>query len=156
MTREEILKKGFFGERRFLSNYHFIIINYNGLRVPTAEHAYQMSKATNTNDKLWVAYQPTPAQAKKEGSKIKCREDWEDIKVDLMKDICRIKFRDPELRKLLLATGDDELIEYNWWKDSFWGICEGKGKNMLGKILMEIRNEIKTSEPNELGKLLTK
>ena len=57
-----------------------------------------------------------------------------------MTDLCRIKFSDPHLRSLLLATGDAELIEGNWWHDQFWGVCNGVGQNQLGKILMAIRN----------------
>lgn len=162
MTREEILRIGFFdgsekGDKRFLSNYHYTEIVYNGLRVPSTEHAYQMMKATNNEDKLYVAFQPTANMARKAGKKITCRSDWESIKVDVMREVNRIKYQDPELREKLIATGDDELVEYNWWGDIFWGVCEGKGKNMLGKILMELREELRNSKaPNGLGILLTK
>ena len=49
------------------------------------------------------------------------------------------KFRNPHLKELLLATGTAELIEGNTWNDTYWGVCNGKGKNMLGKTLMDCR-----------------
>jgi predicted NAD-dependent protein-ADP-ribosyltransferase YbiA (DUF1768 family) len=55
----------------------------------------------------------------------------------------RIKFKNPELRAMLLTTGDEELIEGNWWRDTYWGVCEGIGQNKLGKLLMQVREEIK-------------
>lgn len=57
-----------------------------------------------------------------------------------MTDLCKIKFRDPYLQKLLQDTGDAELIEGNWWHDEFWGVCNGIGQNQSGKILMVIRS----------------
>ena len=59
-----------------------------------------------------------------------------------MKFALRCKFQVPELREKLLATGDEELIEGNWWNDKFWGVCKGEGCNMLGLILMEVRDYI--------------
>jgi predicted NAD-dependent protein-ADP-ribosyltransferase YbiA (DUF1768 family) len=63
-----------------------------------------------------------------------------------MRDLIRIKFSKDPLKSRLLNTGDSELIEGNWWGDKFWGVDErtGVGKNNLGKILMEIREELKT------------
>ena len=52
------------------------------------------------------------------------------------------KFFIPELREKLLATGNEELIEGNWWGDTYWGVCKGKGENNLGKSLMKIRTEL--------------
>ena len=57
----------------------------------------------------------------------------------------RSKFSAPELREKLLDTGDAELIEGNWWNDTTWGVCNGVGENRLGKLLMQIRAEIKDS-----------
>ena len=86
----------------------------------------------------------TPGQAKRAGNKLVLRPDWEQIKIIVMTDLCRIKFQDPHMRKLLLDTGDAELIEGNWWNDTFWGVCNGIGQNHLGKILMAIRNLLRT------------
>jgi ribA/ribD-fused uncharacterized protein len=71
------------------------------------------------------------------------RDDWNDIKIDVMRDLLQEKFSDDDLRELLLATGDAELIEGNTWNDYFWGVCLGEGQNWLGKLLMEVRKELK-------------
>ena len=55
----------------------------------------------------------------------------------------REKFKDINLSELLIGTEDVELVESNNWNDTFWGVCNGKGKNHLGKILMEVREELK-------------
>jgi len=55
----------------------------------------------------------------------------------------RQKFKQPELKAKLLATGDAELIEGNHWGDIVWGVCRGKGENRLGKILMKVREELR-------------
>ena len=59
------------------------------------------------------------------------------------RQLLRSKFSDPELAEALLATGDAELVEGNTWGDPFWGVYKGKGENMLGRLLMEVRGEIR-------------
>ena len=74
------------------------------------------------------------------------REDWETVKIDVMRDVLKSKFSlNSELREKLIATGDVELIEGNHWNDRFWGVCRGKGQNHLGKLLMELRKILKKS-----------
>ena len=60
-----------------------------------------------------------------------------------MEDFLRQKFTDSDLKEKLLATGDAELIEGNHWGDVIWGVCNGIGENNLGKLLMNIRNDLK-------------
>ncbi len=55
---------------------------------------------------------------------------------------CRLS--DNDLAQRLLATGDAELVEGNNWGDRFWGICRGEGRNELGKILMKVRDELRS------------
>jgi ribA/ribD-fused uncharacterized protein len=72
------------------------------------------------------------------------RPDWEQVKILIMTSLVRDKFtRHQDLKEQLLATGDAELIEGNWWGDTFWGVCKGKGENHLGKVLMKVREELK-------------
>ena len=59
-----------------------------------------------------------------------------------MEDLLMVKFKNPELRSRLLATGDAELIEGNNWGDCFWGVCLGEGRNELGKALMRVRERL--------------
>jgi predicted NAD-dependent protein-ADP-ribosyltransferase YbiA (DUF1768 family) len=62
-----------------------------------------------------------------------------------MRSLLRQKFAHPSMRERLLATGDEELIEGNWWGDTFWGVCNGEGQNQLGKLLMRVRHESRLS-----------
>ena len=63
-----------------------------------------------------------------------------------MEEALRKKFSDPGLRKALLDTGDEYLEEGNTWRDEYWGVCNGIGKNRLGKLLMKIRDELRQQE----------
>ena len=133
----------FAGEYAFLSNYSASPFRINYVLFPTMEHYFQANKADNQNDYLHIAYAPTPGEAKRLGRKIQLRSDWEEIKDEVMLTGLRKKFANPELRNLLLATGDEELIEGNYWGDTYWGVCNGVGQNKLGKLLMQVREEIK-------------
>ena len=84
------------------------------------------------------------AEAKCLGRKIELRKDWNSIKDNVMEYLIRLKFKDVELRKKLLATGDTLLVEGNYWNDKYWGVDlkSGKGENRLGKILMKVRKDI--------------
>lgn len=85
-----------------------------------------------------------PNRAKAMGRRVKLRKDWEDVKNRIMYEICLAKFvQNKELRDALLSTKDEELIEGNTWNDTYWGICNGKGLNMLGKVLMRVRSELR-------------
>lgn len=135
---------GFFDEYRWLSNFHRIPIFWEGLTYPSTENAYQASKFTHPTFHL-MFMDCSSGKAKRISRKYKehIRSDWNDVRLNLMLKLNRIKFTNPELRQKLLDTGDDYLEETNTWNDTFWGVCDGKGQNQLGKILMQIRKEIK-------------
>ena len=97
-------------------------------------------KTFDINERLKISALETPGKAKRYGRKVKLRSDWEDVKISVMKQIVEIKFSDPELMDKLIDTHPKQLIEGNNWNDRFWGVCNGTGKNNLGKILMEVRN----------------
>jgi N-glycosidase YbiA len=135
--------KGFFGENRFLSNFWFSKVWYEGLEYPSVEHAYQAAKSLNQGERATIASLRKPGDAKRAGNGIKLRPDWEQVKVDIMTYLVKEKFKtNSSLRKQLLATGDQYLEETNTWNDTFWGVCNGKGQNWLGKILMSVRKEL--------------
>lgn len=136
----------FSGEYAFLSNFYQKPFMWDLVWVATAEHAYQMAKTLDITERDLIWLSPTPSLAKRYGRKCTLREDWEDTKDSVMKNVITVKFQDPELKEMLLATGDTELIEGNTWGDTYWGLCNGKGKNMLGKLLMELREEIRNEE----------
>ncbi len=130
-------------EYKFLSNFYPCGIVYEGIKYPSVEHAFQALKTFNIEKRKEIALTKKPGLAKKMGHRIKLRADWEEVKLNLMEELIRIKFKDHEkLKEALLKTGDLELIEGNYWGDTFWGIYEGRGKNYLGKILMKIRSEL--------------
>ena len=137
----------FDGEYRFLSNFYNSPIIYNGVTFPTVEHFFQAMKTLNPAKIIEIKDAPTPGKAKRLGRNIVLRPDWEQVKVSIMKTALRLKFDNTELREKLLATGDSYLIEGNTWHDNFWGSCnckrcENHGRNMLGQLLMEVREEI--------------
>ena len=113
----------------------------------TNEHFFQAMKSLNPKERQAIVLAPTPGKAKRLGRKVSLRKDWEDIKEEVMLTGLRHKFSNPELRKKLLATGNEELIEGTTWHDNYWGICDcktcgGQGKNRLGKLLMQVREEL--------------
>jgi len=129
----------FRGEHDYLSNFYSCPVEYDGLTYQNTEAAFQAAKCVDRNEReKFVSL--SPGQAKKLGRKVDLREDWETVKIDVMRDVLKSKFSlNSELREKLIATGDVELIEGNHWNDRFWGVCRGKGQNHLGKLLMELR-----------------
>jgi N-glycosidase YbiA len=125
----------------FLSNFYIHKIEYEGIKYPSNEHAYQASKSLSEDIRIEISKLSTPGQAKRIGNSIKLRDNWDQIKYDIMKEIIDIKFQDFDLMLKLQNTGDEELVEGNYWGDIIWGVCNGIGSNWLGKILMEIREQ---------------
>jgi ribA/ribD-fused uncharacterized protein len=126
----------------FLSNFYPCEVLYDGIKYRSAEAAFQSAKTTNM-DKRMSFVNMLPNQAKKEGRKLSLREDWEEVKYNIMLEIVRNKFKwNKNLKEKLIATENAELIEGNWWGDTVWGVCNGIGSNYLGKILMQVREEI--------------
>lgn len=139
--------RSFSGEYEFLSNFYNVAVNYKGT-YGSAEAAYQAQKAASLSD-AYEFQKYNPGKAKRMGRKIKMRPDWEEVKVAFMRDVVFAKFvQNPELADKLIATGDNELIEGNSWRDIFWGrdLETDGGENNLGKILMNLREELKNPE----------
>lgn len=95
--------------------------------------------------KEWIRYADTPKIAARLGRSLPCRSDWEAVKVSIMKKAVLAKFiQHPELRKKLKETGSSYLVEHTVGSprpDSIWGDgADGTGQNLLGKILMEVRD----------------
>ncbi len=132
----------------FLSNFYMAPVTYNGQQFTNSEAAFQAQKCKYEKDKEQFL-QLDPSAAKKLGYKVVIRDDWEEVKVSIMKDIVTAKFtQNPVLKDKLLATEDAYLEEGNDWGDKTWGTVNGVGKNYLGKILMEVREILRS--PKEL------
>jgi ribA/ribD-fused uncharacterized protein len=114
------------------------------IKFQSTEHAYQMFKTDDLEWRKKIRNAKSPGLAKRLGAKCPMRSDWDDIKVDVMRKCIRAKFtQNEDLKEKLLDTTDEHLEEGNTWGDKFWGTVSGHGKNMLGRILMEIREELR-------------
>lgn len=138
---------GFFGEYRFLSNFWDANIMILGISYKNVEAAYQASKTTDMHLRKQFS-NLDPKAAKKKGRLIPLRASWGDVlKVECMELCLRAKFNIPALRSRLISTAPLELIETNSWRDEFWGVCNGKGRNIMGKLLMGLRDELIYYQP---------
>ena len=134
----------FSGEYRYLSNFWLAAVTYEGKRYPSVEHAYQAAKTLDVGERARIAGLATASEAKRAGRGLRVRVDWEQVKLGVMEQCVRDKFLNhADLGAKLLATGEAELVEGNDWGDRFWGVCEGRGENHLGKILMKVRSELR-------------
>jgi ribA/ribD-fused uncharacterized protein len=124
----------------WLSNFYPTVFAIGDDVFVSVEHAYQAAKVTCREEWFEITQASTPAKAKRLGRKAaSIRHDWDEVKVGVMRTAVAAKFQNPELAEKLIATGDALLIEGNEWGDRFWGVYKGRGHNMLGKILMEVR-----------------
>jgi len=158
----------FSGRWTFLSNFYPSKIVHQGITYPSNEHYYVAMKVNDDqmiNGQFYpksdvrelISHVSTPGQVKRFGRTLKIRKDWDDIKLSVMEWGLREKFKDEKLKEMLLQTGEEELVEGNWWHDNFFGVCacgscQGKGQNNLGKLLMKIRSEIR-GEQNKRSSL---
>jgi ribA/ribD-fused uncharacterized protein len=144
MSNEPITS--FHGEFRFLSNFYPSRIDMGVLVYPTVEHAFQAAKCRSVRDRQRIAEAPTPGIAKRLGRQVRLRPDWEQTKFKAMAWCLHQKFtRYNDLRERLLSTGDRDLVEGNTWGDRCWGQCPvGVGENMLGKLLMKLRSDLRS------------
>ena len=131
----------FRGKYYFLSNFYETPVTWNGLTYLNNEAAFQSAKSFSDRECFTNL---DPSSAKKLGRKVQLRSDWENVKDDVMYEICKAKFsQNTELKKRLLSTGNEHLEEGNTWGDKIWGTVNGIGENRLGKILMRIREELR-------------
>ena len=136
----------FAGPYRFLSNFWSSAVVLDGHSYRTVEHAFQAAKTLDPNERKVIRNAHDAGTAKRHGKRVELREDWEQVKEDVMRDLLRQKFGTEPLKSKLLKTGKAKLVEGNWWGDTYWGVCDGKGKNRLGEILMEIREELRAAK----------
>lgn len=135
--------ESFDGKYRFLSNFYNSDITFKNITYRNAEAAFHAQKVFGEDRKQFANL--NPSEAKKLGRRVPLRKDWEEVKDGIMYEIVQAKFeQNPVLTKWLLNTGNAELIEGNTWNDRYWGVCAGIGKNKLGKILMKVRDNLKS------------
>ena len=132
------------------SNLYQRAFTFKGEEYPTAEHAYQAGKARKDEVRDWILSAPTPSLVAMAAHGLYVWDvapDWSKIKFDRMKAVLSAKFTQHEdLRDLLLGTGNKRLVEVGKTNNAvnrLWGEVNGKGKNMLGILLMEVRSELR-------------
>ena len=128
------------------SNFAAYPITVDKRRWPTSEHYFQAQKFKDKASQTEIRKAKSPMLAAQMGRdrKRKLRRDWESAKCNVMRIALMAKFtQHTELSELLLATGDAKLIEHTT-NDNYWGDGgDGRGKNMLGQLLMEVRAKLR-------------
>ena len=126
----------------WLSNFHREPITVDRKKCATVEHYYQSCKAKDPKVQEWIRNAPNAFQAMKAGDSLRPKElteNWNGTKIGVMLKGLRVKFKDPELKRKLLATGDLPIHEDSS-SDMFWGVL---GEDMLGRLLMQVRAELR-------------
>lgn len=121
---------------------------------PTIEHAFQAAKSLDIRERIRISKLRSPGTAKKAGRKVELRPDWEEIKLGVMYVCLCAKFSDEYWYKELKLTGEENIVEWNSWRDKIWGVpCHQvddglwvpykklHGENLLGRLLMHCRNQ---------------
>lgn len=131
------------------SNFSKHSVVLKGKRWATSEHYFQAQKFADTEHEELVRLAPTAREAADMGRDRKrpLRPDWESVKEAVMLEVLRAKFtQHADLKAVLLGTGDAQLVEHTA-KDSYWGDGgDGSGKNRLGQLLMQVREELRAGE----------
>jgi ribA/ribD-fused uncharacterized protein len=134
------------GEYGCFSNFSKHPVFLKGKRWPTSEHYFQAQKFAGTEHEKAVRHCKTAREAANLGRsrKLPLRRDWESVKDQIMLDALRAKFtQHEELKEILLGTGDARLVEHTP-NDSYWADGgDGSGKNRLGQLLMQVREELR-------------
>lgn len=134
------------GEYGCFSNFSRHPVWLKGKSWPTSEHYFQAQKFAGTTHEEDIRKAKTPGLAAQMGRDRKrpLRQDWEAVKDGIMHEVVLAKFsQHADLKEVLLATGDATLVEHTF-NDSYWGDGgDGSGQNMLGQILMRVREELR-------------
>jgi N-glycosidase YbiA len=134
----------FTGPYFFLSNFAESPVEFEGAVYPTVEHAFAATKTLDFTERELIRLAARPGEAKRLGRQVALRPGWDDLRVDVMRALLARKFAPgTDLAARLLATADAQLVEGNTWGDRFWGVCRGEGRNQLGQLLMERRDELR-------------
>ena len=125
-------------------------IEFEGDTYPTSEHAYQAGKARKPEVKAWLMAAPSPALLAMAAHGLyywDVSPGWSATKFDRMRAVLYAKFtQHPDLCELLLSTGSARLIETATVDNEvnrLWGEVNGQGRNMLGEMLMELRDKLR-------------
>lgn len=145
----EILFYSVTGEHGYMSNFSRHPVKVDGKIYPTSEHYFQSQKFAGTKYESEVRRAKGPGEAAQIGRdrSLPLRRDWESVKDNVMRKVVEAKFRQHEdIRDRLFATDNAKLVE-DTTDDTYWGRGSGgRGKNMLGVILMEVRSKLRAEK----------
>mmetsp|Transcript_121252 Transcript_121252/g.220540 ORF Transcript_121252/g.220540 Transcript_121252/m.220540 type:complete len:650 (-) Transcript_121252:16-1965(-) len=142
----------FNGQYKFLSNFSWSELEFEGLRYPSVEHAFQAAKVRTNSARRAHGFLDegvTFGEAKRLGRRVPLRDDWKEIREDVMERCLLSKFSDPALRAKLVATGNRELIDgHSGSPDLIWGyhFPSQAGENRLGILLMGVRSKLSAKQ----------
>lgn len=134
-----------------MSNFALSPIKVEGIIFQSVEHAYQWLKTKDPSFKDAILASIRPGDAKRIGGEVNERPELQtpgffEKRIDIMRALLKAKFAPGSVMAgLLIKTYPRELVEGNWWGDVYWGVFNGHGENNLGKLLMEIREELMKS-----------
>ena len=135
----------FQNEYRWLSNFAPVKIKLDGLEFSSVEHAYMSAKS---DDEEWKKFCSNPnntaGDVKRKSRSVILKDNWNEIKLEVMASCIEQKFNTEPYRIKLLETNNEYLQEGNRWNDKFWGVClkTNKGENHLGKLIMDVRSAL--------------
>jgi len=141
----------FLGRYFFLSTSALSSAKFDGDLYPSVAQAFAAAKTLDLDVRARLRGVRDPAKTNKLDRQGAVRPDWDAVKIGIMRQLLRDKFSEPKLAEALLDTGDAELVEGNLWGDAFWGLCQGRGENMLGLLLMQVRSEIRAARAVSKG-----
>lgn len=142
MEGDSRVVKNFRDRFDFLSNFYPCKITIGDVTYNNAEAAFQAAKLVNKSERAAFA-KLSGKEARAMGRKIPLRSDWNKIRVGVMRYVLAQKFyQNSELIDRLIFPSNLYFVEENSWNDTFWGVCNGVGQNILGRLLMEFRDSI--------------
>lgn len=141
-------------EYAFLSNFYScdisIRLGSRCYKFRNAEAAFQACKCPERAGE----FEPLDGKsAKRLGRQVKIRPDWNSVRIQVMRAILTAKFTQNESLKERLLGVTGPIMEENAWGDTFWGVCNGRGENHLGKLLMELRDRLSEETPSRSGRV---
>lgn len=143
----KLVIRGFFGRNAWLGNSYPVKFRLHGMFWKSVDHYIFACRAIKESDRDAVRNAKTPIEARVISKEIKWRPDWKEADAKNVNEAVEAKFtQNAELGRKLIYTRDIELVHENRWNDKLWGVCDDEGENLLGKLLMEVRDRIEKLE----------
>ena len=133
-------------EYKRLSNIQPCKIILDEIEYNSIEHAYVSAKSNDPEWQIYCQTETNPIKVKKQGRALQLPDNWNTLKIQIMKECINQKYNQEPYHTLLMSTGTKYIQEGNWWNDTFWGVDLKTdppiGQNLLGKLIMEKRSSL--------------